>query len=163
MPAGLQSVDSSFKQLQKEYIGYARRKQALILEVAGQEACLARLKQAIRQERQAIESERRQLEEEREAFEVFRGQSVADLNCQIDQLQLKREKLELYKQATCVLQENALAHTCCAEEDCQHVTNSAKLTAQREAIQFEQAELIIDLQHRLQHLADVNARDDDHR
>ena len=77
MPAGLQSIDSSFKQLQKEYIGYAQRKQALILEVcmvvffgtrvgnqlcikgnglqvAGQEACLARLKQAIRQERQAI-------------------------------------------------------------------------------------------------------------
>ncbi len=78
MPAGLQSVDSSFKQLQKEYIGYAQRKQALILEVgmvvfclelvpminfcikgnglqvAGHEACLARLKQAIRQERQAI-------------------------------------------------------------------------------------------------------------
>ena len=78
MPAGLQSVDSSFEQLHKEYIGYAQRKQALVLEVgmvvlclelvsinkfctqgnglqvAGQEASLARLKQAIRQERHAI-------------------------------------------------------------------------------------------------------------
>lgn len=34
------------------------------------------------------ESERRQLEEEREAFEMFRGQSVEDLNSQIDQLQV---------------------------------------------------------------------------
>ncbi|KAL0036680.1 hypothetical protein WJX79_005491 [Trebouxia sp. C0005] len=163
MPAGLQSVDSSFKQLQKEYVGYAQRKQALILEVAGQEACLARLKQAIRQERQAIESERRQLEEEKEAFEVFRGQSVDDLSSQSDQLQLEREKVELYKQAMCILQENALAHTCCAEANCQEVTNSAKLTAQHQAIQSEQAELIVDLQHRLQHLANVNARYDDQR
>ncbi len=34
------------------------------------------------------ESERQQLEEEREAFEVFRGQSVEDLNSQTDQLQV---------------------------------------------------------------------------
>ena len=47
--------------------------------------------------------------------------------------------------------------------DCQDVANSAKQTAQREAIQFEQAELIVDLQQRLQHLANVNARCDDHR
>lgn len=40
MPAGLQSVDSSFKQLQKEYIGYAQRKQALILEVGMVVFCL---------------------------------------------------------------------------------------------------------------------------
>ncbi|DBA72969.1 TPA: hypothetical protein ACH3X2_009916 [Trebouxia sp. C0005] len=47
--------------------------------------------------------------------------------------------------------------------DCQEVTNSAKLTAQHQAIQSEQAELIVDLQHRLQHLANVNARYDDQR
>ena len=184
-------------------------------------------------------------------------------------MQLEREKLELHKQAMCVLQENELAHTCCAEAsmqlcllttrqhlqlhkklptnvpvtdiivmrtiikqhsltvndayevltviyvhslslpephtsmvlvpttlcllvwlafwalrapscfakqivvltqlrlrlsaqvDCQDVTNSAKLTAQRQAVQSEQAELIVDLQHRLQHLANVNARYDD--
>ena len=34
-------------------------------------------------------------------------------------MQLEREKLELYKQAIYVLQENALAHTCCAEASLQ--------------------------------------------
>ena len=40
MPAGLQSVDSSFEQLHKEYIGYAQRKQALVLEVGVVVLCL---------------------------------------------------------------------------------------------------------------------------
>lgn len=76
MPTGLREIESSFKQVQKDYQGYAKRRQVLAIEVrncnlqaacaevgvvmicalkvAAQENSLKRIKIAICEERQAI-------------------------------------------------------------------------------------------------------------
>ncbi|KAL3157433.1 hypothetical protein ABBQ32_011903 [Trebouxia sp. C0010 RCD-2024] len=113
MPTGLREIESSFKQVQKDYQSYAKRRQVLAIEVAAQENSLKRIKVAICEERQAISTERQLLYQEKEAFEMFRKEVLQDLQVQCAKIQAEQEKLRLRQDCKgCSNLGNDAQHTC---------------------------------------------------
>lgn len=162
MPTGLREIESSFKQVQKDYQGYAKRRQVLAIEVAAQENSLKRIKIAICEERQAINTERQLLHQEKEAFEVFRKEVLQDLQTQCEILQVEQEELKLHQHCKGHSNLGSMAQHTCQEVQYQELADTSGFEQQRD-FGSEQAQLIADLQQRLNHLATVTASFDDQR
>ncbi|KAL3159467.1 hypothetical protein ABBQ38_009892 [Trebouxia sp. C0009 RCD-2024] len=136
MPTGLREIESSFKQVQKDYQSYAKRRQVLAIEL---------------------------LYQEKEAFEVFRKEVLQDLQAQCAKMQVEQERLRLHQHwKGCINLGNDVQHTC-QEMHYQDLVDPPEIPDQRQACKSEQAQLVADLQDRLDHLAEVTASLDQQR